>query len=512
MSGAAAEPAAVANRGLITVSIMLATIMQALDTTIANVALPYMQGSLSAAQDQIAWVLTSYIVAAAVATPLTGWLAGRFGRKRLFLASVLGFTIASGLCGVAQSLEQMVVYRLLQGVFGAALVPLSQAVLLDVNPRERHGQAMAIWGAGIMVGPILGPTLGGWLTEVYDWRWCFFINLPVGLFALLGISLFVAETAKDRSRPFDFFGFAMLALGVGALQMMLDRGEQQDWFNATEIWIELGLALGGFWVFVIHAATAEHPFISLALLKDRNFAAGLVLIFSVGIILYATLALLPPLLQNLMNFPVVTIGEMLAPRGVGTLTAMLVVGRVVGRIDTRLIIFFGLSLTALSLWQMTGYSLEMDLWPIVSAGVLQGFGLGFIFVPLSAIAFATLQPRLRTEAAALFSLVRNAGGSIGISIVVSLVAQNTQVNHSSLAARVTPYAEALRLPEVRQAWDVRTTQGLMALDGEVNRQAAMIAYIDDFEFMMVVTLLTIPLILLLRAPRSRAEPVPAALD
>jgi DHA2 family multidrug resistance protein len=260
---------------------------------------------------------------------------------------------------------------------------------------------------------------------------------------------------------------------------------------------------------VVHAATAEHPFISLALLKDRNFVAGLVLIFSVGIILYATLALLPPMLQTLMNFPVITIGEMLAPRGIGTLFAMLLVGRIVGRIDTRLIILFGLSLTTLSLWEMTGYSLEMDLWPIVSAGITQGFGLGFIFVPLSAVAFATLAPRLRTEAAALFSLVRNAGGSIGISVVVNLVAQNTQVNHASIAAHVTPFNEMFRLPAVQQVWDLQTTPGLVALDGEINRQAAMVAYIDDFKFMMIVTLLTIPLVLLLRT-QGRSIGTPSA--
>ncbi len=310
MAASARAPAS-KGRTLVTICVMLATIMQALDTSIANVALPHMQGSLQATQDQIAWVLTSYIVAAAIATPLTGWLAGRFGRKRLFLACVLGFTVASLLCGIAETLAQMVFYRLMQGVFGAALIPLSQATLLDVYPRERHGSAMAIWGSGIVVAPILGPTLGGWLTDTYTWRWVFYINLPVGILTIVGIWFFVAETATDRDRPFDFFGFATLSLCIGALQMMLDRGETNDWFGSTETWIELGLCITGLWVFLVHAATAEHPFISLALFKDRNFVAGSMLMFLIGILLYGTLALLPPLLQDLMNYPVVTTGLVL---------------------------------------------------------------------------------------------------------------------------------------------------------------------------------------------------------
>jgi DHA2 family multidrug resistance protein len=493
---------AVPHRGFVTVSIMLATVMQALDTTIANVALPHMQGSLSAAQDQISWVLTSYIVAAAVATPLTGWLAGRFGRQRLFLMSVAGFTVASGLCGVADSLSQIVVFRLLQGLFGAALVPMSQAVLLDINPREKHGQAMAIWGAGIMVGPILGPTLGGWLTESYNWRWVFYINLPVGILAFLGISLFVAETQPNRGRPFDFFGFAMLSIAIGALQMMLDRGEQKDWFGSTEIWIECGLAIAGFWVFMVHAVTAKHPFVNLALLKDRNFTAGLILIFMVGIILYASLALLPPLLQNLMNYPVMTTGEVQAPRGISTMIAMLIVGRLSGRVDVRLIILFGLVITAYSLWQMTDYSLQMDMWPVVISGIVQGFGLGFLFVPVSTATFATLMPHFRTEGAALFSLTRNVGGSIGISAAENILGQSIQVNHASLAARITPFNPMLHLPDVQRLWDIHTQAGLSALDAEINRQVAMIAYIDDFKLMMVITLVVAPLVLLLRDGRK----------
>jgi len=500
------------NRTLITICVMLATIMQALDTSIANVALPHMQGSLQATQDQIAWVLTSYIVAAAIATPLTGWLAGRYGRKRLFLVCVVGFTAASVLCGVAETLAQMVFYRLLQGVFGAALIPLSQATLLDVYPRERHGSAMAIWGAGIVVAPILGPTLGGWLTDTYTWRWVFYINLPIGLLTIAGIALFVGDTARDRERPFDFFGFATLSLFIGALQMMLDRGETNDWFGATETWIELGLAIAGLWVFLVHAATAEHPFVSLALFKDRNFIAGSVLMFLIGILLYGTLALLPPMLQDLMNYPVVTTGLVLGPRGIGTLVAMGVVGRLTGKVDARLLLGVGFSVTAYSLWRMTGYSLYMDMWPIITITVLQGFGLGLVWVPLSAVSFFTLPAHLRTEGSAFSSLTRNIGGSIGIAVGENLLVRNIQINHSSIVQNATPFNPMMQLPSVHHAWNMDTLQGLSALNAEITRQASMIAYLDVFKFLMILTIALIPLLLLLRDTRGDSAAPAAALD
>jgi len=513
MRSAAPHPAAVTpHRGLITISIMLSTIMQALDTSIANVALPHMQGSLSAAQDQIAWVLTSYIVAAAVATPLTGWLAGRFGRKRLFLVSIVGFTVASLLCGVAQSLTEIVLDRLLQGVFGAALIPLSQAILLDINPRERHASAMAIWGAGIMVAPILGPTLGGWLTDAYNWRWVFLINLPIGVLAFIGVSMFVAETATSRDRPFDLFGFAMLSLGIGALQLMLDRGQQNDWWGATETWVELILCVCGFWVFIVHSATAEHPFVSLALFRDWNFFAGCILMFLIGALLYGTIALFPPLMQDLLGYPVVTTGNILAPRGIGTLFAMAVVGRISGRIDARLILLVGFTLTAYSLLQMTHYSLDMGVWTVIWATIVQGFGLGLVWVPLTAVSFATLPGHLRTEASAFSSLVRNIGGSLGISIGENVLANNFQTNHSWIAEHVNPYNPMLQLPNVRMIWNLHTANGLAALNTEITRQAEMIAYTDVFKLLMVLTVAIIPLLLLLRRNHSHQASPPAALD
>ncbi|MGD9601804.1 MAG: DHA2 family efflux MFS transporter permease subunit [Gammaproteobacteria bacterium] len=498
-------------RGLITVSIMLATIMQAIDTTIANVALPHMQGSLSATQDQISWVLTSYIVAAAIMTPPTGVLAARLGRKRLFAIMVTGFTIASMLSGAATSLVEIVLYRLLQGAFGAGLVPLSQAVLLDTYPREKHGSAMAMWGVGVMVGPILGPTLGGYLTEVYNWRWVFYINLPVGILALLGILAFVPETARDRRR-FDFFGFALLSLAIGALQMMLDRGESQDWFASTEIVVEAVLAGLFLYMFLVHMFTAREPFLEPGLFRDRNLAVGLFLIFMVGVVLLATLALLPPFLQNLMGFPVLITGYVLAPRGIGTMIAMVLVGRLIGKLDTRLLILLGIGLTALSLWEMSGFTTEVPVSTIVWTGIIQGLGLGFIFVPLSTLTFSTLAPHYRNEGTAMFSLMRNIGSSIGISIVVTLLARNTQVNHAGIADVMTPFRATLQQPWLPQVWNWHTASGLVALNSEVTRQAATIAYLNDFIFMMWVTLLSAPLLLLLRKPRAPASAGPAAAE
>lgn len=502
-------------RGLITLSIMLATIMQALDTTIANVALPHMQGTMSATEDQISWVLTSYIVAAAIMTPMTGFLAGRIGRKRLFLLSVAGFTITSVLCGIAGTLDEMVLFRLLQGIFGAGLVPLSQAVLLDTFPRERHGSAMAMWGVGVMVGPILGPTLGGYLTEYFNWRWVFFINVPVGILSLLGILAFVPETTRDRRR-FDLFGFALLSIAIGGLQLFLDRGQSQDWFSSTEIIVEATVAGLGLYMFIVHMLTHRTPFIEPGLFRDRNLVIGLTFIFVIGIILLSTLALLPPFLQNLMGYPVVTTGLVLAPRGIGSMAAMLMVGRLINLMDVRALILTGLSLTALSLWQMAGFTTDVSSLTIALTGVVQGLGLGFIFVPLSTITFATLEAHYRTEGTAMFSLMRNIGSSIGISIMVTLVARNTQVNHSELGEWLSPAHAAFRHLQLPGGLSHQSHAGLAFLNHMLTDQAATIAYLDDFRLMAWITVAAIPLLLLLRAPgtprRRQASGAQPALE
>jgi len=491
------------NRPMITLSIMLATIMQTLDSTIANVALPHMQGTLSASQDQIAWVLTAYIVASAIATPLTGWLCDRFGQKYIFLASITGFTVASALCGMSNTLAEIVLARLLQGVFGAALVPLAQVVLMEINPREKQGSAMAVWGMGVMVGPILGPTLGGWLTDSYNWRWVFFINLPIGVIAFYGMWRFIRPDPGRRSARFDVFGFSTLSIGLGALQLLLDRGQQNDWFSSSETWIEAVVAVIAATYFVAHTVMtpARESFLDYRLLKNQNYVTGLLFIFIVGLVLYATRALTPTMLENLLGYPVATTGLVTAPTGIGTMLAMLIAGRIIGKVDLRLTLLVGFLVTAFALWQMTGYSLELSESDIVWPGVIQGFGTGLVFVPLSAATFATLSPEMRAQGTALYSLVRNIGSSIGISLVQTLLTRNTVIAHASLAERVTRGSSAWNNPAVAAAFDVRNPAGAALLDGAVTQQAAMIGYIDDFWFMLLLTLLVTPLLLLIRPPR-----------
>jgi DHA2 family multidrug resistance protein len=491
------------NRPMITLSIMLATIMQTLDSTIANVALPHMQGTLSASQDQIAWVLTAYIVASAIATPLTGWLCDRFGQKYIFLASITGFTVASALCGMSNSLAEIVLARLLQGVFGAALVPLAQVVLMEINPREKQGSAMAVWGMGVMVGPILGPTLGGWLTDSYNWRWVFFINVPIGIIAFYGMWRYIRPDPGRKSARFDVFGFATLSVGLGALQLLLDRGQQNDWFSSTETWIEAVVALIAATYFVAHTVMtpAKESFLDYRLLKNQNYVTGLLFIFIVGLVLYATRALTPTMLENLLGYPVATTGLVTAPAGIGTMLAMLIAGRIIGKVDLRLTLLVGFLITAFALWQMTGYSLELSESDIVWPGVIQGFGTGLVFVPLSAATFATLSPEMRAQGTSLYSLVRNIGSSIGISLVQTLLTRNTVIAHASLVERVTRGSSAWKNPAVAAAFDVHVPASAALLDGAVTQQAAMIAYIDDFWFMLLLTLLVTPLLLLIRPPR-----------
>src|SRR5215212_350873 len=360
----AASEAAAPNYWPVTICVMLATVMQAIDTTIANVALPYMQGSLSATLDQANWVLTSYIVAAAIMTPPTGWLAARFGRKRLFLFQVAGFTLASILCGTAQSLNEMVLFRLLQGMCGAALVPLSQAVLLDTWPREKHGSAMALWGVGVMVGPILGPTLGGWLTNSYSWRWVFYVNLPFGVLAFLGLWDFMSGEERTERHGFDWLGFGVLSLGIGALQIMLDRGELKAWFGSTEIVVEAALAALGIYLFLVHMLTGERPFIPPRIFRDRNFVGGLGVMFAVGAILFSTAALIAPYLQTLGDYPVLTAGLLMAPRGLGTMAALVVAGRLADRFDPRAVILVGILVLAWTLYDMTGWTPAVSQWTL----------------------------------------------------------------------------------------------------------------------------------------------------
>ncbi len=492
---------------------MLANIMQGVDNTIANVALPHIQGSLSASQDQIAWVLTSYIVAAAITMPLTGWMAGRIGIKYVFLFSVGGFTIASALCGAAASLEQLVLYRALQGVCGAGLIPLSQAVLLQINPPERHGKAMVVYGIGTMMGPISGPLLGGWLTEDFSWRWIFYVNLPVGLLCTVGIITFIRVNRNAHREPFDAFGFLALSFAVGAMQLMLDRGELKDWFHSREIWIEATVAALSFYLFAVHTATAsDRSFINRELLKNVNFIAGTILMFAVGAIMTGTLALLPTMLQQQMDYPVFTTGMVVSPRALGSMIAMFAVAKVINSIDNRLLIFFGLMLTAFAMWQMTQFSLDMDYWPLITSGFLQGFGLGCTFVPLNVTALSTLPRHILTQGTAIRSLMRNLGGSVGISALVAILAENTQTVHAQLIEGLRPDNPLVHSPIFSFPYSLTAPTGMAALNAAVTRQASMVAYIDDFWLLMVLCIAAIPLLLLLRdaTPVRAAAPAPVA--
>jgi DHA2 family multidrug resistance protein len=480
---------------LVAASIMLATIMQVLDTTIANVALPHMQGSLSASSTQITWVLTSYIVASAIMTLPVGYLSQRFGRRKLFIGSVTGFTLSSMLCGQASTLEQMIFWRIAQGVFGASLAPLSQATLLDTFPREKHAAAMSAWGMGIMLGPILGPTLGGWLTEYYSWRWVFYINVPVGILSLIGIYLYVPDNQLHKQR-FDIRGFALLALAVGALQMLLDRGEQLDWLESLEIQFYLiGVALA-IYLFIVHNMTSEHRFFSPGLLRDRSFITGTLFIFIISIVVLATMALLPNYLQQWQGYPVATAGIVLAPRGLGTMFSMWVAGRIMQYADPRILVAMGIGLVSLSLHQMAGFNLQVSEIDIVTTGILQGLGLGLLFVPVSFLAYTTLPQALRNEGAALFSLSRNLGSSLGVSIVMATLSRNLWINQQELAGRMHIPPDLLAaLPASYEMTGVPAE-----IMNELARGAAEIAYANNFYLLMWICLTTIPLVLLLVKP------------
>jgi MFS transporter, DHA2 family, multidrug resistance protein len=498
MAEAAHHELPTGRRLIVTVGVMAAVLLQVLDTTIANVALPHMQASLNATQDTINWVLTSYIVASAIALPISGWLADRVGRKRLLLISVVLFTIASVACATATSLGEMVLFRALQGVGGAFIVPLAQATLFDINPREKHGQAMALFGGGVMIGPILGPVIGGWLTDNYNWRWVFLVNLPVGIICILIMSQFMPE-GELHKRRFDMFGFALLAIALGALQFCLDRGQQNDWFSSWETIVEAGLAIGAGWMFLVHMLTSEHPLFDREIFKDRNFATSVVFMAVTGVLLLAGLALLPPLLQNMYGYSVLQSGFLTAPRGIGTLFSMLIAGRMTGKMDARILVGIGVILMGYSLHMMTGFAIDQPSRPVIMSGIVQGLGLGLIFVPLQTLAFETLATRFRTTGAALLNLSRNIGGSIGISVVSTELVRLTQVSHADMAAQITqqtiPTADPTLLQTVAP---VAGPTALAFINGMITKQALFIAYLDDFKLMMLITFAVLPLLLFMK--------------
>jgi DHA2 family multidrug resistance protein len=504
MSDGAAAPVAVPGlrRTMVTICAMTATIMQALDTTIANVALPYMQGSLSASQDQINWVLTSYIVAAAIMTAPVGWIANRFGRKRIFIVCSAGFTFASVLCGLAQDINQMVLFRLLQGVFGAALVPLSQAVMLDSYSLQERAKAMSIWGMGVMMGPIMGPSLGAWLTETYSWHWVFFVNLPFGIFTVLGLLVFMDETRKDLQLRFDWFGFIALAIGIGAMQVALDRGEQLGWLESNEIIAEMIVSIAGFYYFFAHSFTTAKPFIQFAIFKDRNFVGGCVFMAVMGLVLFSTMALSSPYLQNVIGYPIITAGLLLATRGCGTFVAMMLVGRLMKYIEARTLIITGLSLMAGSLFFMTGWTDQTGVPEIIVLSILQGFGLGLVFVPLSTVAFLTLPNQLRTDGTSMLTLLRNVASSIGISVVIAQLTEGSRRTYAILSEHINPFNHALQMPDVRGMIDLGSDAGRAMADAMVGMQSQIIAFSLDYQLVMIVTLCAIPLAIMIGSTKA----------
>ena len=488
----------VRNMPILVIGIMAATLLQVLDITIANVAIPHMQSTLGATPDTISWVLTSYIIASAVAMPITGWLSDRIGSRRLFVWSVAGFVVASMLCGMAQNLEEMVIFRALQGVAGAFIAPLSQAALLDISKPSRQPQMIALWGLGVMIGPILGPVLGGWITENWSWRWVFYVNVPVGALCLAILMAELPSRAMVRRR-FDLFGFAMIAIALSSLQLLLDRGNHVDWFDSVETWIYLFAAISAAWVAVIHLATAPQPLFHRELFANVNFVVALLFMVVIGAVMFATMALLPPMLQGLFGYDVIDTGMVLAPRGVGVLISMQLSGLLMRKgVDARWMVSIGFLIGAWSLHMMTGWSLGVDRYNVILSGLIQGLGIGFVFIPLQATAFATLSPHLRTDGSSLLNLTRSVGSSIGISVMMTLLTRNTQASHSQLAGHVTP--------EVTGAFDLSSLDrlqqygeaALRVIDAEVTRQAAMIAYIDDYWLMMWLSLASVPLVLLMR--------------
>ena len=480
--------------------IMAGVLMQALDTTIVNVALPYMEGSLSASRDQITWVLTSYIIAAAIMTAPVGWLAARFGKKNLILTCIGGFTIASILCGAAQSLEQMVLFRLVQGIFGAALGPLSQAILMDMYPPARRGSMMAIWGMGVMLGPILGPTLGGILTDAYSWRWVFYINVPFGIAACLALWVFFKDTTKDEGLKFDWFGFAALSAGLASLQLLLDRGTTKDWFSSSEIVIEAMIAGVAIYLFLVHMLTAKKPFIPRDIFKDRNFVGGLVLMFVMGLVLLASSALLSPYLQNLSGRTVTQTGFLMVPRGLGVMFAMMFAGRLTMKMDPRLLMTAGAALLCWSMYAMMYWTPSVSVGTISWVTFVQGVGMGLVFVPMNMVAFATLSPQRRTDGTGLSNLMRNIGSAIGVSLTTTVLSHSIQTIHAQRSAAASTFNRALDVNGPSMLMNPRIPFGLANLNSLLQYRATVEAYSNDFLFMLLISLPVFVIIWLMKRP------------
>ncbi len=492
---------------LITIALILAPLVQVFDTSLLSIALRQMQGSLSATQDQIAWVLTSYLIAVAVMTPVWGALSSIFGRKPLLLLSLTFFMVFSLLSGTSETLTEILIFRFIQGVFGAALIPLSQSSLMSVYRREDFSIAMGWWGVGIMFGPVFGPTLGGYVTEYFSWRWAFYLNLPIGLMAFVMIALLVPRAHNNKKRKFNYLGFVMLGITVASVQFILDRGERLDWYSSPTIIILTLMAGASLWVFVVNSLTSATPFVDTAIFHDRNYMSGVVLRVLFGAMLFGSLVLIPPFVQNLGGYTLIDSGIIMAPRGAGAMVSAFAVGRLLQFIDPRKVIVFGMATAALAMWQFSTFTDNVDMTTIVINNFIQGISFSCFIVPVNTVAFSTLAPEQRDAGTSFYSLLNNVGRSMGIALLASYLARNTQVSHSALSEHISPfnaYVQHFGMPDV---WDITSPSGLMAINQTVTRQAELISYIADFRLLTLILVVCVPVVLMMRNPLRQAQTV-----
>jgi len=488
---------------LITIALILAPLLQVFDTSILSIALRQMQGTLSATQDQVAWILTSYLIAVAIMTPLWGTLGGIFGRKRLLLVAITGFMIFSLLSGQSQTLPEILVYRFMQGLFGAALIPLALSALMSIYPREDFGIAMSYWGIGIMFGPVFGPTLGGYITEYFGWRWAFYLNLPIGILAFIMIALLVPRTGGSKRRKFNYFGFIMLAISVASLQFLLDRGERLDWFNSPTIIVLSLISIAALWVFIINSLTSPTPFIDPVIFTDRNYISGIVLRILFGVILFGSLVLIPPYLQNQGGYSMIDSGMLMAPRGLGTMFAALFVGHLIKIVDPRKVIATGVLATAGCMWSFSLFTTDMDQTTIIVINVIQGIAFGLLIVPVNAVAFSTLPDAQRDIGTAFYSLLNNIGRGLGIALIATVLSRQTQISYALLSEHISPFNDRLRHLGVPDALNPSVPAGLRALNRMITNQAELLAYIADYRLLTVIILCCVPVAFLMKRPELK---------
>jgi DHA2 family multidrug resistance protein len=514
MATAARQAQAEINPWIVAVSVMLGTFMEVLDTTVVNVSLPHIAGSLSASVDEATWVLTSYLVANAIVLPLTGWLSNYFGRKRILLTSVAGFTIASFFCGLAPNLPALIIFRIIQGATGGGLQPLSQAILMEAFPPEKRGKAMAFWALGIVVAPMLGPVLGGWITDSYSWRWVFYINMPIGILATIMAQMFIFDPPyiKRTTSAIDFTGIGLLSVGIGSLQVVLDKGQEADWFGSSWVWWMSALAVGGLALFIIRELTTEHPVVDLRILRVRTYSTGVLMMTVLGFVLYGSTVLIPIWLQTLLGYPSLQAGLAMLPRGLGSFLFMPVVGILMGKVEPRKLLGIGIIAAAMSLFMLGSLNLQAGYWDIFWAQLLQGTAMGLLFVPLTTVTNDPIPNEQMGNATSIFNLMRNIGASFGIAAVTTIIARHSQTHINILGGHITPYSQGTRqalqgaqgmFGSVGSPPTQAGQQGLGAIWGMVQQQAAMLSFIDAFRLLGIIFLFMLPLIFLMKRPKKR---------